>query len=414
MPDKLLCRGGTERRLGRREAEEACGFRQGCVQHRSCVVEATNSGIAWAEPRDLSLDSLGAADAKSPALALSSHHGGRSEEFFFTYDYGTGVCVAMADGSVHFLRTDSLSPEDLRKVLQIGGCKERGERTARGPGRGRLAAELAQHRRAGRVAAFGRHAADACGAEQENFPGGTRGMSEPESPPAEPKPKLRWYQYRLRTLLFAPVVLAVVFSWPHVHRRYIVWRLEKYDGADLMKLPDEEQQRIGQWIASLIGQKLDGPLALFRENWLLHSSDSLGTGRRLLVIQMEPEISSPGNSDCVVYHLDNWGRLVHSMTFNVGYRAWPRAAACDDSQHGFLCLTVETEGMWSGRTRQFYYITVDRIVARHVHHALSGTARPLVAESDRFHVEPGREFRGLKIACCRAMMAAGPGARKRL
>ena len=59
----------------------------------------------------------------SPALALSSDHG-RREEFFFTYDYGPGINVAMADGSVRFLRTDNRSPEDLRKILQIGGFKE--------------------------------------------------------------------------------------------------------------------------------------------------------------------------------------------------------------------------------------------------------------------------------------------------
>ena len=29
----------------------------------------------------------------------------------------------MVDGSVHFLRTDCLSSEDLRRVLSIGGCK---------------------------------------------------------------------------------------------------------------------------------------------------------------------------------------------------------------------------------------------------------------------------------------------------
>ena len=121
-PDQLCCRSGTERRLGRREAEEAHGFRQGCVPHDH-VVEVTNSGISWAEPRDLSLDTLGAADGKSPALALTSDHG-RREEFFFTYDYVSGVNVAMADGSVRFLRTGNRSPEDLRKILQIGGFKE--------------------------------------------------------------------------------------------------------------------------------------------------------------------------------------------------------------------------------------------------------------------------------------------------
>ncbi len=87
------------------------------------VVEVANSGIPWSEPRDLSLDTLGAAEDKSPALALSSKHG-RRKEFFFTYDYGSGVNVAMADGSVHFLRIGNRSPDDLRKLLQIGGFKD--------------------------------------------------------------------------------------------------------------------------------------------------------------------------------------------------------------------------------------------------------------------------------------------------
>ena len=34
------------------------------------VVEMANSGIQWAEPRDLSLDALEAAGAKSPALTV--------------------------------------------------------------------------------------------------------------------------------------------------------------------------------------------------------------------------------------------------------------------------------------------------------------------------------------------------------
>ena len=130
------------------------------------LVEVANSGISWAEPRDLSLDTLGAADGKSPALALSSDHG-RREEFFFTYDHAAGVNVAMADGSVRFLRTGNRSPEDLRKLLQIGGFKEEeivDNSTA-------AATELAQHRRPGRVAAFGRHAADPRGAEQEKIAG---------------------------------------------------------------------------------------------------------------------------------------------------------------------------------------------------------------------------------------------------
>ena len=64
---------------------------------------------------------MNVADGKSPPDDLASHHG-RQQEFFFIYDARPGVNVAMADGSVHFLRTGCLSTEDLRKMLQIGGC----------------------------------------------------------------------------------------------------------------------------------------------------------------------------------------------------------------------------------------------------------------------------------------------------
>ncbi len=86
------------------------------------VVEVANSGIPWMEPRDLSLDALAAAGAKSPALTVSSNHG-QSEDFFFTYDPCCGAHVAMADGSVHYLPPGSLSTENLRKILQVGGYR---------------------------------------------------------------------------------------------------------------------------------------------------------------------------------------------------------------------------------------------------------------------------------------------------
>ena len=87
------------------------------------LVEVANSGIDWTEPRDLSLDTLGVAETKSSALVPSNNHG-RREEFLVTYDYGSGVNVAMADGSVGCLRLGSRSLEELQKLLQIGGFKE--------------------------------------------------------------------------------------------------------------------------------------------------------------------------------------------------------------------------------------------------------------------------------------------------
>jgi hypothetical protein len=94
------------------------------ASHTIMLIEVTNSGISWAEPRDLSLDTLGAAGGTSSTLALKSDHG-RREEFFFTYDHAAEVHVAMADGSVRSLRIGNRSPDDLRKLLQIGGFTDK-------------------------------------------------------------------------------------------------------------------------------------------------------------------------------------------------------------------------------------------------------------------------------------------------
>ncbi|MHB1036119.1 MAG: DUF1559 family PulG-like putative transporter [Pirellulales bacterium] len=80
------------------------------------LVESADSGIAWTEPRDLSLETLGAAGAGAPAV--SNAHG-RREGFYFTSD-SRGACVAMADGSVGYVPAGNLSTEELRKILQVG------------------------------------------------------------------------------------------------------------------------------------------------------------------------------------------------------------------------------------------------------------------------------------------------------
>jgi hypothetical protein len=87
------------------------------------VVEAADSTIPWTEPRDLSLDALAVAEAGLPALTVSSNHG-RREDFFFIYDRDGGVNVAMANGRARYLPLSNLPTTDLRKILQIGGCKE--------------------------------------------------------------------------------------------------------------------------------------------------------------------------------------------------------------------------------------------------------------------------------------------------
>jgi hypothetical protein len=96
------------------------------ASHRSTsviLIELPDSGIIWTEPRDFSLDSLGGREADPAALTVKSDHG-RLDGFFSIFGGRTGVHVVMADGTVRFLRTDTITLGDLRKVLQIGGCKD--------------------------------------------------------------------------------------------------------------------------------------------------------------------------------------------------------------------------------------------------------------------------------------------------
>ena len=88
------------------------------------LIEVANSGIAWTEPKDFSVDTLAATGTKSVPLSLCSNHG-RRVDFFVTYE--GGACgVAMADGRVRDFRLSGLSAEHLRKILQIDGCGENG------------------------------------------------------------------------------------------------------------------------------------------------------------------------------------------------------------------------------------------------------------------------------------------------
>ena len=87
------------------------------------VVEVADSGISWTEPKDLSLESLGAVNGESPALTVSSRHFPR-EEFFFIYDRDPLVCVAMADGSVNVLRTGGLRPRTCGRHYKLAAQGE--------------------------------------------------------------------------------------------------------------------------------------------------------------------------------------------------------------------------------------------------------------------------------------------------
>ncbi|HUT91794.1 MAG TPA: DUF1559 domain-containing protein [Thermoguttaceae bacterium] len=69
------------------------------------IVEVLDSGIHWMEPRDLKLEELELAINPKSGQGITSRHIG-------------GACVLLADGSVHFLPSDT-APETLRSLFTI-------------------------------------------------------------------------------------------------------------------------------------------------------------------------------------------------------------------------------------------------------------------------------------------------------
>jgi hypothetical protein len=164
-------------------------------------------------------------------------------------------------------------------------------------------------------------------------------MSVPE--PSAVPPKRQRYQFSLRTLLLLPLVLALVlsavYSWPYLHRRYIVWRLQEYVDKDLSDLPAAQQIRVYKWLVTLVGT--NGGSAR-----MLHNADVPGVGRRLLVVRStEIEFSFRPGSACTCHldALDSWGRATKLVEFHVGLDLI--SLAFDEPRHGFLCLKVDAQ-----------------------------------------------------------------------
>ena len=85
---------------------EVARISDGC-SNTILIVEVANSGIHWAEPRDLNADEITFAINDGSTPGISSHHPG-------------GANVAMCDGSVHFLR-DTTDPSQVEAMTTIDG-----------------------------------------------------------------------------------------------------------------------------------------------------------------------------------------------------------------------------------------------------------------------------------------------------
>jgi prepilin-type processing-associated H-X9-DG protein len=87
------------------------------------LVETADTGIAWTEPRDISVDALKSASLGSPIVPASSGHGDY-RGFFYSQRHFSGVNVTFADGHGQFLPPGALSPNLLPKLLKIGGVTD--------------------------------------------------------------------------------------------------------------------------------------------------------------------------------------------------------------------------------------------------------------------------------------------------
>jgi prepilin-type processing-associated H-X9-DG protein len=85
------------------------------------LVEKSNSGIQWTEPKDFCLDDLVSGTSQEAVPPIQSAHQWRHGYF---YHNTPGINVAFADGHVDFLPIDNFAVSNLKSVLAIGGCKD--------------------------------------------------------------------------------------------------------------------------------------------------------------------------------------------------------------------------------------------------------------------------------------------------
>ena len=79
------------------------------------VVELSNSGVPWMEPRDLPFDRMTFEIGAEQGIGIRGEHGGKNR--WFREDDPTLANVLMGDGSVRTLGGPDLTPETVRSLL---------------------------------------------------------------------------------------------------------------------------------------------------------------------------------------------------------------------------------------------------------------------------------------------------------
>ena len=184
----------------------------------------------------------------------------------------------------------------------------------------------------------------------------------------------RWVQFRIRTMLCAVAVVAVVFGWPEIHRHYIFWRLQGYTGSNLQELSTEEKQRIDNWILAITEEAAEvrefGP-----ENWLLGRAKTATGNQRLIILQMEPSVTG-GTSYCRLYSLESRATPLQSTRF--GLSGYPTAAEFKRPREDTLHLIITTTSNWGDTYRETYAVMEHRV------HFLNGET---IEAADPFEID---------------------------
>jgi hypothetical protein len=89
------------------------------------LIETTDSGISWTEPKDFSLDDIDKlAGDKSKPIIRGLHSRWEYHNGYFYQRMPQGVHVALADGTVRYLPGNCLTADKLKTLLAVGGCTE--------------------------------------------------------------------------------------------------------------------------------------------------------------------------------------------------------------------------------------------------------------------------------------------------
>lgn len=177
------------------------------------------------------------------------------------------------------------------------------------------------------------------------------------NPESAIRPKRRWLQFSLRTLLFVMLALSLVFAWPHLDRHYARWQLQAYVGKDLLDLVNLqglEREKFERCLHVLKGNRFEAepwyyPQEGFHPNgwtryYRLERTNLLGDQCRYLLVQVQNGCfyQDPRTTYGRIVLLDGQFQELNHNHFTIGYRDGTSRISFDETR-GFPCLEMQME-----------------------------------------------------------------------